>query len=75
MINDAVSIILFRVVGPLFDRPKEEDENVGFLLLNIVGQFLLNVVCSFLIGSICGNFCPIFSYVLLVNIQKNEIFI
>jgi sodium/hydrogen exchanger-like protein 6/7/sodium/hydrogen exchanger 8 len=53
MINDAVAIILFKVVGNIFDH--YQGENVAVLLLQIVGEFLLNVLCSFGIGLGCGN--------------------
>jgi sodium/hydrogen exchanger-like protein 6/7/sodium/hydrogen exchanger 8 len=57
MINDAVAIILFRVVAPIFDEKLKE--NVGLLLLSLLGDFLINVVSSLIIGSLCGNFVDI----------------
>ena len=36
MINDAVAIILFKVVGGIFDHPIED--NVGIILLGILGN-------------------------------------
>jgi len=53
MINDAVAIILFKVVGNIFDH--DTDEGVPAILLGILGNFVLNVVSSLLIGGACGT--------------------
>lgn len=54
MINDAVAIILFKVVGSIFDH--EPDDPTWQILLNILWKFVVNVICSLLIGSGCGTF-------------------
>ena len=53
MINDAVAIILFKVVGSIFDE--EITQNGFVLVLGILGNFILTVVSSLLIGGGCGN--------------------
>lgn len=54
MVNDAVAIILFKVVGDIFDH--ESNENVGITLATIVWKFVVNVLASLAIGGACGNF-------------------
>ena len=58
--NDAVAIILFQVVGDLFESVSPEgvgEEKGAFLLvLGIIWGFLLNVITSLAIGTACGNY-------------------
>jgi sodium/hydrogen exchanger-like protein 6/7/sodium/hydrogen exchanger 8 len=54
MINDAVAIILFKVVGGIFDQ--ETHQNTGVLLANILWKFIVNIVASLAIGTACGKF-------------------
>lgn len=58
MVNDAVAIILFKVVGDIFSNGTP-DENAGLILLGIIWKFIVNVLCSLLIGSGCGKLFPI----------------
>lgn len=53
MINDAVAIILFKVVGSIFDH--QTDDSTWIILANILWKFVVNVICSLLIGSACGT--------------------
>ena len=53
MINDAVAIILFKVVGDIFDHPPEGSSFI--ILLTIFWKFLSNVGISLLIGAVCGK--------------------
>lgn len=66
LMNDAVAIILFKVVGDIFAESSSEvsqaissvgtDQNAGMIVLGIIGGFILNVVCSLAIGAVCGTF-------------------
>ena len=55
MVNDAVAIILFKVVGDIFSHGTP-DENAGLILFGIIWKFIVNILCSLLIGSGCGIF-------------------
>ena len=64
--NDAVAIILFKVVGDIFVEGSvggavggvvgDDEKSSGAIILGIIGGFILNVVCSLLIGAACGKF-------------------
>lgn len=63
LVNDAVAIILFKVVGDIFTSTSEgidnivgddEKSTVG-IVFGILGGFILNVVSSLAIGTACGN--------------------
>lgn len=65
LMNDAVAIILFKVVGDIlvegstgvtsaFDEGGDEQSTVS-IVFGIIGGFILNVVCSLAIGTACGN--------------------
>ena len=66
MINDAVAIILFKVVGDIFDH--EVTDSVGILLLTILWKFVVNVAASLAIGAACGMIYVIFSFALFEDI-------
>lgn len=53
MINDAVAIILFKVVGDIFDH--EVTDSTGIILLTILWKFVVNVAASLAIGGACGT--------------------
>ena len=53
MVNDAVAIILFKVVGDIFDNGS--DDSTASILLGILWKFILNVISSFGIGCGCGT--------------------
>ena len=62
--NDAVAIILFKVVGDILKPSQEsvstaltEDESVAAIVFGIIGKFLLNVVSSLGIGTACALLC------------------
>lgn len=55
MVNDAVAIILFKVVGDIFNNGVP-DENGFEIFFVILWKFILNVVCSFAIGCSSGKF-------------------
>ena len=54
MVNDAVAIILFKVVGELFSHGTP-DENAGLIFFGILWKFIVNVLCSLLIGGGSGK--------------------
>ena len=54
MINDAVAIILFKVVGDIFDH--ETDEGTVSIVFGILLNFIINVLVSLLIGGAFGIF-------------------
>lgn len=55
MINDAVAIILFTVVGGIFS---EQNVQISFgTILKILGQFVLTIVSSLAIGGGAGTYC------------------
>jgi NhaP-type Na+/H+ or K+/H+ antiporter len=66
MINDAVAIILFKVVGDIFDH--EVTDSVGILLLTILWKFVVNVAASLAIGAACGMIYVICSFVVFQDI-------
>lgn len=53
MINDAVAIILFKVVGDIFDH--DTTDRAGIILLTVLWKFVVNVVASLAIGGACGK--------------------
>ena len=55
MINDAVAIILFKVVGDIFSHEEMEDPP-GIVLLTILWKFIVNVAASLAIGGACGTY-------------------
>lgn len=55
MVNDAVAIILFKVVGDIFDH--DNDQAVGIILATIVWKFVVNVLASLAIGGACALIC------------------
>ena len=55
MINDAVAIILFKVVGDIFDH--EVTDSTGIILLTILWKFVVNVAASLAIGGACALLC------------------
>jgi NhaP-type Na+/H+ or K+/H+ antiporter len=50
MVNDAVAIILFKVVGGIFDKIQEEGMTFSETMSEIIGSFLTTVIYSVLIG-------------------------
>lgn len=54
MINDAVAIILFQVVGGIFDQGIE-GKNLFLVVLHILWEFIFNILASFFIGAACGK--------------------
>lgn len=63
LMNDAVAIILFKVVGDIFQEestifaamPADNDESIVSIIFGIIGGFLLNVMVSLAIGAACGT--------------------
>jgi NhaP-type Na+/H+ or K+/H+ antiporter len=64
MVNDAVAIILFKVVGGVFDElDKDGDEGSGLTagtIAQIFWQFCYTVVVSLFIGCSIGKFLRLF---------------
>lgn len=56
MVNDAVAIILFKVVGGMFDE-NIDDKNKFTLVVGTIGQFLLTIVASLAIGVVTALVC------------------
>lgn len=54
MVNDAVAIILFKVVGGIFDKMGEDPMDGGEIATTILGNFVLTVVASVGIGLVTG---------------------
>lgn len=71
MINDAVAIILFKVVGDIFDH--EITDSAGIILATILWKFVVNVVASLAIGASCGTINSYLSSDLLQNFPVLEI--
>ena len=55
MVNDAVAIILFRVVGGLFDSDISE-KNIVSIVFSTLGLFILDIFGSLAIGTVIGTF-------------------
>jgi NhaP-type Na+/H+ or K+/H+ antiporter len=55
MVNDAVAIILFKVVGGIFDKMGDEPMSGGEIAGTIIGNFVLTIVASVGIGLAAGN--------------------
>jgi NhaP-type Na+/H+ or K+/H+ antiporter len=56
MVNDAVAIILFKVVGGMFDD-NIDDKNKLTLVAGTIGQFFLTIVASLAIGVVTALVC------------------
>ena len=54
MVNDAVAIILFQVVGGLFDQ-KITDGTIS-IVFGLLLNFVVTILSSLLIGGACGNY-------------------
>ena len=61
MVNDAVAIILFKVVGDIVEEATVPgtDTDGGEIALQIIGKLLLTVFASLGIGAFCGTSDPI----------------
>jgi len=65
MVNDAVAIILFKVVGGVFEEGEEHLSNLasgdsgidGVTVLKIIWQFFYTIVISIFIGGAIALFC------------------
>jgi NhaP-type Na+/H+ or K+/H+ antiporter len=55
MVNDAVAIILFKVVGGIFDKIGDNPMDGGEIAGTIIGNFVLTIVASVGIGLAAGN--------------------
>ena len=53
MVNDAVAIILFKVVGDIFDH--EIKDGTVVILFGLFLSFIINILSSLLIGGACGT--------------------
>lgn len=56
MVNDAVAIILFKVVGGIFDKMGEQPMTGGQIAGTIIGNFVLTIVASVGIGLAAGSY-------------------
>ena len=56
LVNDAVAIILYKVIGGLFDEIKD-DMTAGEIVKTVVGSFVGTVVASILIGLVTALLC------------------
>ena len=56
MVNDAIAIILFKVVGGMFDGDTS-DKNTFGLVAGTIGLFALNIVASLAIGLAAALLC------------------
>ena len=56
MVNDAVAIILFKVVGGMFDSDIS-DESTASLVFSTLGQFVLTIFASLAIGLVAALVC------------------
>ncbi len=59
MVNDAVAIILFKVVGGIFDKMGDDPMSGGQIAGTIIGNFVLTIVASVGIGLAAGNYVVI----------------
>lgn len=65
MINDAVAIILFKVVGNVFEEGEKHISNLtsgedgidALIILKIIWEFFYTVVVSIFIGVVIALFC------------------
>ena len=62
MVNDAVAIILFKVVGDIFDH--EITDGPVVIVFGLLLNFIVTILSSLLIGGACGtlkNIQPFFA--------------
>lgn len=81
--NDAVAIILFKVVGDILSDDStsslastvltDDEQSTAGIIFGIIGGFLLNVVTSLAIGTAAGIQYFYYSAYLYQNISKVEI--
>ena len=57
MVNDAVAIILFKVVGDIFDQ--ETTEGPVLIIFGLLLNFVVTILSSLLIGGACGIYINI----------------